>query len=250
MCLWKISIEYPRKSQEITRLKKDLLQEGHTNPTPKCTLLTCVQMVACEVYGPSLQPSTWYWYTHLMPPLNMKGLHIGGDGLLWSWKDSWRGRLHCLVCSIRDIRSCELLGGGWEMVADGVWQISCGGGAEDKEEYNTLPSEDHRNPLPLNLPLPLPSFPIPQSPSTVPPSSVCGPPPSWIQPFSVNPAPERWKKIQGRTVKRVESHMRRKREREENKLTSNRSPHASSSGWAGNPPLAPNCAECQYPSPP
>ena len=52
----------------VSGLKKDLLQRGHTNPTPKCTLCTWVQMVAQEVDGPSLQPSTWHLYTLLMPP--------------------------------------------------------------------------------------------------------------------------------------------------------------------------------------
>ena len=41
---------------KVSGLKKDLLQRGHTNPTPKCTLLMCAQMVAWKVDGPSLQP--------------------------------------------------------------------------------------------------------------------------------------------------------------------------------------------------
>ena len=45
---------------KVSGLKKDLLQRGHTNPTPKCTFCTCAQMVAWEVDGPSLQPSTWH----------------------------------------------------------------------------------------------------------------------------------------------------------------------------------------------
>ena len=52
----------------MSRLKKVLLQSGHTNPTPRCTFLTWAQIAACEVDGPSLQPSTWHWYTHLAPP--------------------------------------------------------------------------------------------------------------------------------------------------------------------------------------
>ena len=43
---------------KVSGLKKDLLQRGHTNPTPKCTLDMCAHMVAQEVDGPSLQPST------------------------------------------------------------------------------------------------------------------------------------------------------------------------------------------------
>ena len=53
---------------KTSRLKKVLLQSGHTNPTPRCTFLTWVQIAALEVDGPSLQPSTWHWYTHLVPP--------------------------------------------------------------------------------------------------------------------------------------------------------------------------------------
>ena len=46
----------------------DLPQEGHTNTTPKCTLHTCVHIVAHEVDGPSFQPPTKHLYTLLMPP--------------------------------------------------------------------------------------------------------------------------------------------------------------------------------------
>ena len=52
----------------MSGLKKDLLQREHTNPTPKWTLCMWAQMVALEVDGPSLQPSTWHWYMLLMPP--------------------------------------------------------------------------------------------------------------------------------------------------------------------------------------
>ena len=153
----------------------------------------------------------WGWWTLLeacnlalvysfdAPQLNTNGLHIGGDGLLWSWRGSWRGRLHCLVCRIRDIRSCGLLGGG----VDGRWWwMGCGRSSCEEvglgiwRNVTLLPSKAHRNPLPLNLPLLLPSFPIPQSPSTTPPPPICGPPPSGNQPISVDPAPERWKIIQ------------------------------------------------------
>ena len=46
---------------KTSRLKKVLLQSGHTNPTPKCTFWTGVQIAAHEVDGPSLQPSTQHW---------------------------------------------------------------------------------------------------------------------------------------------------------------------------------------------
>ena len=73
----------PGQGREWTKgyLKKDLLQRGYTNPTPKCTLHMWVQMVACKVDGPSLQPSTWHLYTLLMPPN-------------WTWKVAcWQGSL-------------------------------------------------------------------------------------------------------------------------------------------------------------
>ena len=54
-----------------------------------------------------------------------------------------------------------------------------------------LPSEAHRNPPPLNLPLPLPSSPSHQPPNTVPQSLISGPPPIGCLPFSVDPAPKR-----------------------------------------------------------
>ena len=83
---------------------------------------------------------SWGWWTlfaalnlapiHLLDAiqLNAKGLHVGRDHLLWSWKGSWRGRLHCLVFRIGDFRSCGLLmgqmgdGGGWGMANFLVWR--------------------------------------------------------------------------------------------------------------------------------
>ena len=61
----------------MSRLKKILPQGEHTNPTPKWTFLTWAQIVACEVDGPSLQPSTWHLYTHLMPPPEHRGVACG-----------------------------------------------------------------------------------------------------------------------------------------------------------------------------
>ena len=63
--------------QKESGLKKDLQQRGHTNPTPICTFCMWAQMVAQEVEGPSLQPSTWHLYTLLMPPAECKGVACG-----------------------------------------------------------------------------------------------------------------------------------------------------------------------------
>ena len=51
-----------------SRLKKVLSQRGHTNPNPRWTFLTWALMVAHEVDGSSLQPSTQHWYMHFAPP--------------------------------------------------------------------------------------------------------------------------------------------------------------------------------------
>ena len=68
----------------------------------------------------------------------------------------------------------------YEEVGLGIWR-----------NVTLLPSEGHRNPPPLNLPLMPPSSPIPQPPSAVLPSPICRPPPIGNQPFSVDPAPEK-----------------------------------------------------------
>ena len=136
-----------------------------------------------------------------------------------------RDSLHCLVHRIKDIRSCGLLRG---QMGDGDrWGLA--DFLMRRRNVTLLPSEAHRNPPPLNSPPPLPSSPIPQPPSAVPPSPICGPLPVGNQPFSVDLAPER-KEIQDMNVKRSRKPHGKKREREENKLTSNRSPSASSSG--------------------
>ena len=122
----------------VSGSKKDLLQRGHTNPTCKCTLHTCVQMVAQEVDGPSLQPSTWHLYILLTPPqLNMKELHVGRDLSLYNWRGSWRGRFQCLLSRTRGFRFLGLLKG---QVTDGVWQTFLwGDGAGGMEECDIAP---------------------------------------------------------------------------------------------------------------
>ena len=178
---------------KVSGLKKDLLQEGHINPTPKCTLHTCVQMVVHEVDGPSLQPSTWHWYTHLTIPAEYKGV-----AYLWRWPPlKLEGQLErqTSLPGSQDQRHQVLwTPGGMD---GGLWWMGCGRlsceevGLGIWRNVTLLPSEAHRNPPPLNLPLPLPSFPVPQSPSIAPPPPVCGPPPSGNQPFLVDPSPER-----------------------------------------------------------
>ena len=89
---------------KVSGMKKDLLQQGHTNPTPKCTLCMYAQMVAQEVDGPSLQPSTWHQYTCLTPPkLNTKGLHVVRN-LSFYWRGCRGGGFQCLLCRNRGFR--------------------------------------------------------------------------------------------------------------------------------------------------
>ena len=45
------------------------------------------------------------------PNLDPKGLHVGWNGLLWSWGNRWRGRSSGLTYRFRDFRSCGLLKG-------------------------------------------------------------------------------------------------------------------------------------------
>ena len=176
----------------MSGLKKDLLQEGHTNPTPKCTLHTCVQMVAHNLMDPPCSaqagtsilircPSAEYIgvaYWNVWPPLKLEEQlerHTSVPGL-------WDQRYQILWTPR----------GGWEMVAERFGRFSCKEvGLGIQRNVTLLPSEAHRNPPPLNLLLLLPSFPVPQSPSVAPPPPVCGLPPSGNQPFLVDPAPER-----------------------------------------------------------
>ena len=80
-------------------------------PTPLSNAL-CMQIVACEVDGPLVQPSTWHLYTLLTPPSEGKGLHMGRDSLLrslwWHWRRDFQCLLFFLCHKTRDFR-CHLL---------------------------------------------------------------------------------------------------------------------------------------------
>ena len=77
------------------------------------------------------------------------------------------------------------------------WQMGCDGlsfeevGLVTWRNVTLLPSEAHKNPPPLSLPLPLPSSPSHRPPNAVPPFLVSGLPPIRCPPFSVDPAPRR-----------------------------------------------------------
>ena len=74
----------------------------------------------------------------------------------------------------------------------GYDRFSCKGvGLRRGRKVTLVPSEAHRNLLPLNLLLPLPFFRIPPSPGAGPLSQICRPPPTGNQPFSAGPVSDR-----------------------------------------------------------
>ena len=60
-------------ASECVQVEEWFATRGTHQPHPRFTLHTCTQMVAHEVNGPSLQPSTWHLYTHLTPPIEYEG---------------------------------------------------------------------------------------------------------------------------------------------------------------------------------
>ena len=148
---------------------------------------------------------TWGWWT-LFAALNLALVH-----LLWCPPAEYKGVAYWqgsppLKLEGQLERQTSLPGlQDWELQvlwtlegADGRWwwmgygRFSCEGvRLRIGRNVTLLPSEAHRNPLPLNLPLLLPFFPIPPSPGAGPLSPICRPPPSGNQPFSAGPAPER-----------------------------------------------------------
>ena len=126
---------------KVSGLKKDLLKRGHTNPTPKCTFHMWAQIVAWEVDGPSLQPSTWHLYTLLMPPSWMQrgrmwagisSSEAGGtareaDSTAWSAGAETSGPV-------------DSWGSRWETVVVGAWWTFLGGGEDmSREECDIAP---------------------------------------------------------------------------------------------------------------
>ena len=78
-----------------SQFRKVLVQERHTNLTPKWSLCTCVHIAACEVDGPSLHPQPGIYTPFWCPHIQAKGCHVGGNGYLESLWDSWGGSLWC-----------------------------------------------------------------------------------------------------------------------------------------------------------
>ena len=177
---------------KVSGLKKDLLQRGHTNPTPKCTFGMWAQMVAWEVDGPSLQPSTWHLYTLLMPPSWMqRGCMWAGISSSEAGGTAREADSSAWPCRSRDFRSCGLLRGqmgdsgrrGMASLLRGRWGMWAG------KSVILLPSEAHRNPLPLNQPLLLPFLLALLFLSTGLSPPVCEPPCIMSWPTSANPTP-------------------------------------------------------------
>ena len=120
---------------------------GTHQPHLKYTLCTCVQIVACEVDGPSVQPSTWHLYTLLTPPN-----WIERGWMLVERASSEAGEAAGVAasdcCSTILVAGLEALGvtpigswrGRWEIVVDGAWQAFLrGSGAEDMEGCDIAP---------------------------------------------------------------------------------------------------------------
>ena len=88
-------------------LKKVLHQREHTNLTPKWTFLIWAQIVAREVDGPSLQPSTWHLYTLLMPPTWI------WRGCMWGGMASSRAAGAAWLAGLETSGPVDSWGGGW-----------------------------------------------------------------------------------------------------------------------------------------
>ena len=138
------------------------LAVGGTHQPPKCTLHTCAN---CGMWGQwtllaALNPASIYSLD--APQLDMKGLHVGGDCLLRSWKNSWRGSFHCLFCRLRDFGMLPVgsWGARWETVVEGVrWAFLEGVKLRMRRGVLWLSSEAHKNLLPPSQPPLPPLFP-------------------------------------------------------------------------------------------
>ena len=122
-------------------LKKVLPQREHTNLTPKWTFLTWAQMLAHDVDGPSLQPSTWHLYTHLMPP-NWILRGCMWAGMASSTAEGAAGETGPVAWPAASETSgpVDSWGGGWEMVALGAkWGFFKGGWDGRGRECNVTP---------------------------------------------------------------------------------------------------------------
>ena len=186
-----------------SELRKVLVQEGHTNLTPKWSLQTCAQMSAHEVDSPSLHPSTQALYTFLCPPTAGKGVPFG-----WGWPppelekqlerglpvpvqlpqpQEWRLQVQLLwtsegadgICWLWEHGGIFLVGVGWMTWGNVIW----------------LPSGAHTDP-PLILPLLIQSSAVPPSPT-----AALSPIVSW--PVSTNLTPEKKKKMGSVTKTRL-----------------------------------------------
>ena len=176
--------------------RRFLSQEGHANLTSKCSLCTCVQIAACKVDGPSVQPSTWHLYTLLMPPnCRQRGVIWVGiatsraPGATGEGTSGANSNFFTTGVEASGAASWCSCGGGMEIVA--VWDCGIfwvGVGWRTWRNVTWLPTKAHTNPPPPILPEPIESFLAPLSLTAVPP-------PSAHLPFLANPNPERRKRI-------------------------------------------------------
>ena len=123
-------------------VEEGLAARGAHQPHPQVHFANmCMEIVAWEIDGPSLQPSTQHQYTHLMPPSWMQRGCIW-VGMAFSEAGGATGETAFIAWSAGSETSgpVDSWGGRWEMVAEGVQQTFLwGGGAGDTEECNIGP---------------------------------------------------------------------------------------------------------------
>ena len=178
--------------------------------------------------------------------LNAKGLHVGRDHLLWSLKDSWRGRLHCLV-----LWAPGGVDGRWWWM--GYGKLSCGEMRLEIQRGVTLPPQKpiktfhhwachccFHFPQPLSLQVLSLSFqPVGLFPQGTSPFQQ-------VQPLKN----KRKEEYRGRNIKGNRKPYGQQAGKKGREPTSSNSPCASSSGWAGRPPLVSICGTFQSLPPP
>ena len=105
-----------------SRLKKVLPQRENTSLIPKWAFLTWAQIVACEVDGPSLQPSTWHLYTHLMLPIWIqRGCMWAGMASSEAERAAGEAGPVAWPAASETSGPVDSWGGGWEIVMLGAW---------------------------------------------------------------------------------------------------------------------------------
>ena len=135
---------------EGVQTEDGFVTRGTCQPHARCSLHTCAQMVACDVDGLSVQPSTWHLYTLLILP-NLRQRGIIWVGIVTSRASGAAGEGTSSSNPNFSMAGVEASGvasqcsyGGMEMVAVGDWWHFLGQhGMEDREECGMAP---HKSP--------------------------------------------------------------------------------------------------------